>query len=346
MNPTTVLVTGGTGYLASWIIKYLLEEGHTVRMTARNKNQQEKYAHLLEIEAASPGTLQVFEADLLKRGSFDEAAEGAEYVFHTASPFIISGIKDAEKDLVEPALEGTRNVLNSVNKADSVKRVILTSSVVAIYGDSIDMKGKEFFTEKDWNTTSSAGHQPYSYSKTIAEKEAWKINAEQNRWDLVTINPGFLLGPSLAKRVDSTSIATVLDLLNGKYKTGVPNLLNDTVDVRDAAIAHLYAAFKPNASGRYILSNQAASLLDFAKVLGKNSNGQYALPKREVPKPLIWLLAPSLGLTRQYVSKNVGLPLKFDNTRSKKELGIRYHSLETTLTDQKQQLIQDGLVRK
>ncbi|WP_141432680.1 NAD-dependent epimerase/dehydratase family protein [Bacillus sp. 03113] len=341
---TTALVTGGTGYVASWIVKGLLEEGHDVRITVRDKNKKEKYEHLLQIEKVTPGKLFVYEADLLIEGSFDQAVEGSEVVFHTASPFFINGIKDAYSQLVKPAQEGTRNLLQSVNKVSSVKRVVLTSSVAAVHGDNHDMEGKQEFTEEDWNKTSSLEHQPYNYSKTVAEKEAWKMAGEQNRWDLVTINPGFVLGPSLAKRTDSTSISTMLDILKGTYKTGVPNLSFGIVDVRDVAKAQLLAAFTETASGRYIISNKEATLLDMAKIIENNFPGQFPLPKREVPKPLMWLIAPMLGLTRQYVSKNVGHNLKLLNNKSKKELGMIYRSIESTLIDQKNQLESDGMI--
>ncbi|ALC82954.1 MULTISPECIES: NAD-dependent epimerase/dehydratase family protein [Bacillus] len=344
MKKTTVLVTGGTGYLASWIVKDLLKEGHDVRITVRDKGKEEKYEHLRQIEKETPGNLFIYEADLLKKGSFDLAVEGTEFVFHTASPFYLSGIKDAYNELVKPAKEGTRNVLLSVNKADSVKRVILTSSVAAVHGDNRDMNGKQEFTEKDWNESSSVEHQPYNYSKTVAEKEAWSIQKEQNNWDLVTINPSFILGPSLTKRADSTSISTILDLLKGTYKTGVPKLFFGMVDVRDTAKAHILAAFTENASGRYIISGKEASVFDMAKILEGKFPDQYALPKREVPKPLMWLIAPTLGFTRKYVSTNVGHSLKLNNSKSIKDLGMNYRSLEATLIDQKNQLDEAGLI--
>lgn len=344
MEPTTVLVTGGTGYVASWLVKDLLGEGHDVRITVRDKDKKDKYQHLLDIEKQTPGTLTVYEADLLKEGSFDEAANGCDYVFHTASPFYISGIKDAENELVKPAKEGTRNVLSAVNKSDSVKRVVLTSSVVSIFGDNRDMAEKKEFTEADWNTTSSAEHQPYSFSKTVAEKEAWEIAQAQNRWDLVTINPGFILGPSLAKRTDSTSISTIRSFLKGDYKIGVPSLVSGTVDVRDIARAHRLAAFTKKAYGRYIISNEDATFLDMARLIEKNFPNKYPLPRRMVPKPLIWLIAPTVGLTRNYVSKNVGYPVKFNNSKSVKELGMTYRSLETTLVDQVKQMEEDRVI--
>ncbi|MGP1908444.1 SDR family oxidoreductase [Metabacillus sp. JX24] len=339
----TVLVTGGTGYVAAWVVKELLDGGHDVRMTVRDAAKTEKYQHLLDAEKQSTGKLTVYEADLLKKGSFDEAVKGTEYVFHTASPFFISGFKDAQKELIEPALEGTKNVLESVRRSPDVKRVVLTSSAVAIFGDNADMEGKSSFNEKDWNTTSSVSHQPYSYSKTLAEKAAWEM-ADKQHFDLVTINPTFILGPSLSKRSDSTSISTILDLLKGGFKSGVPNLINGTVDVRDVAKAHVLAAFTESAKGRYLISNEEASLLDMARIFEENRPNHYPLPKREVPKPLIWLIAPKVGLTRKYVSKNVGVNARFDNRKSIDELGISYRSLKTTLIDQNEQLEADGLL--
>ncbi len=209
INPKApVLVTGGAGYIASWIIRYLLEDGKKVNATIRSLADKSKIEHLLDLQSQFPGQLELFEADLLKRGSFAKSMESVELVMHTASPFFISGIKDPDKDLIQPALEGTRNVLQTVNQTNSVKRVVLTSSVAAIMGDNIDslQVPNQTFTEEHWNSTSSLKHQPYPYSKTVAEKEAWEIAKQQSKWDLLTINPSFVMGPSLSKRLDATSV--------------------------------------------------------------------------------------------------------------------------------------------
>ena len=139
-----VLVTGGNGYIASWLVKYLLEDGIDVHATVRDPSNDTKVGHLKQIAKGASGTLTLFEADLLHDGAFDEAMTGCELVFHTASPFVISGIKDPQKDLVDPAVQGTRTVLESANRVSSVKRVVLTSSVVSIYGDAADQKADMF----------------------------------------------------------------------------------------------------------------------------------------------------------------------------------------------------------
>ncbi len=341
-----ILVTGGTGYIASWIIKLLLEKGLDVRATVRDKSKSEKFKHLIEIAENSNGKFTIFEADLLKVGSFQEAMVDCELVFHTASPFMISGIKDAQKQLIEPALNGTRNVLNSAKENKSVKRIVLTASVVSMHGDAVDMQDTEngIFTDKDWNTTSTATHRPYSYSKTIAEKEAWKIAKTQNQFDLVTVHPGFVLGASLTKRKDSVSIDFMISLLNGKLKTGVPNLTLGIVDVRDLAKVHVAAAFNPEAEGRYIASAGSSTMLELANILQKKYLTKFKIPKMQLPKIMLYLFGPLQGFSWKYVSRNIGLPLKFDNSKSIKELGISYRPIEETVLDHAEQVIRDGLV--
>ncbi len=341
-----ILVTGGSGYIASWIIKQLLDEGKAVHTTVRNLDDSKKYQHLLDMATGAKGKLEVFEADLLRDGSFDKAMQNCELVMHTASPFFIQGVKDPEKELIEPAKKGTRNVLESSNRTSSVKRVVVTSSLAAIYGDNIDCKKAPngILTESVWNTTSNINNQPYSYSKTLAEKEAWEIAEKQDRWDLVTINPGFVLGPSLTKRTDSTSISTVIQLADGSFKSGAPELWFGIVDVRDVAKAHIKAGFVPESKGRYITCNETATYLDMGNILKAEFGTKYPFPKRKAPKLLMWLVAPKVGVTRKFVSNNVGIPLKIDNSKSKEELGLDYIPLKQTLHDQFQQLLDDGLV--
>lgn len=341
-----ILVTGGTGYIASWIIKNLLEKGLDVRVTVRDKSNSDKYKHLRNIAESSSGKLTIFEADLLKVGSFEEAMKNCELVFHTASPFKISRIKNAQKELIEPAFNGTRNVLNSAKENLSVKRIVLTASVVSIHGDAADMQETEngIFTDKDWNTTSTETHRPYSYSKVVAEKEAWEIAKTQNQFDLVTVHPSFVLGPSLTKRKDSASIDFMISMLNGKYKTGVPELTLGIVDIRDLAQVHIAVAFNPAAEGRYIASAGSAKMLDIASVLQKKYSTKYEIPKMQLPKFILYLFGPLQGFSWKYIKRNMGLPLKFDNSKSINELGISYRPIEETILNHAEQIIRDKLV--
>ena len=203
-----VLVTGANGYVASWLVKKLLEDGLTVHAAVRNPSKKEKVTHLDKLAAENPGEIKYFDCDLLKLNSYKEAMEGCELVYHTASPFSLD-TQNPQKELIEPAVMGTENVLKSVNEVESVKRVVLTSSCAAIYTDAIDTQNtpNKEITEDMWNTTASLEYQPYSFSKTIAEKRAWEIRNLQKRWDMVTINPSLVLGPALnAKGATSESM--------------------------------------------------------------------------------------------------------------------------------------------
>jgi nucleoside-diphosphate-sugar epimerase len=341
-----ILVTGGSGYMASWIIKLILEKGWNVNATVRDKSNDEKVGHLLKMGEQFPGKLELFEADLMQKGSFEDAMLDCELVIHSASPFKISKIKEPRKELIDPALEGTRNVLHTAGKTQSVKRIVLTSSVVAIYGDAFDIRNTPngIFTENEWNNTSSLDYQPYSYSKMLAEKEAWKLAEEQKQWDLVVINPGFVLGPSLTDRIDSTSIDFMLSIINGKYKPGVPEFYFGIVDVRDVSLAHVLAGTKPAASGRHIL---VAGTLNFPEIVDilKKTHAKYPLPKGKLPKLFVYLIGPLHGLSWKYIKLNVGIPMKFDNSYSIKDLGIEYTPMEKTLTDHAEQIIKSGLIR-
>lgn len=344
----TVLVTGASGYIAGWIVKYLLEEGHTVHATVRDPVKSSSVAHLHKAAATAPGTLKLFKADLLDAGSFDAAMQGCDIVMHTASPFVLEGFRDAHEALVRPAVEGTRHVLEAVNRTDSVKRVVLTSSVAAIFGDNVDIKqtANGVFTEEHWNTSSSVNHNPYQFSKVAAEREAWKIHDAQSRWELVTINPGMVYGPSLTAGSQSASIDTLVQMGDGRLRTGVPKLAYGVVDVREVARAHLLAAFTANASGRHLLVAKEISMLGIARILRHRFGGAYPFPRMEAPKLMVWAFGPLLGpVTRSFVSRNVGHRIRFDNNRSLR-LGVKYRPVEETFTEHFQQVIEDGLLKR
>jgi nucleoside-diphosphate-sugar epimerase len=340
-----ILVTGGTGYIASWIIKYLLEDGYSVNTTVRKISDKAKYSHLTDIASKTKGKLTFFEADLMIKDSFLDSMKDVEIVIHTASPFIVTNIKDAQKDLIDPAKQGTINVLNSVNETMSVKRVVLTSSVAAIHGDNIDIQNTEnnIFTEAYWNNTSSLENNPYPYSKYLAEVEAWDMQKKQSRWSLTTINPSFVFGPSLSKRTDSTSINTMLQLGNGTFLVGVPELYFGVVDVRDVALAHIKAFEIEAASGRHILCADSIELFVIGQILKKHFP-KYLFPIGRVPYFLIWLVAPLIGFTREYVEKNMRVKLVYDNSYTKKDLNFTFRNIEDTFRDHFEQLIEDKLV--
>ena len=340
-----VTVTGATGFVAGRIVKRLLEQGYSVHATVRDPDNKAKVAHLDQMANELPGSIRYFQADLTQEGAFNDAVEGCATVIHTASPFALN-VKDAQRDLVDPAVNGTRNVLAAANRNDSVQRVVVTSSLAAIYSDNADCTKAPggVLTEEVWNTTSSLEHNPYSYSKTLAEKAAWEMADAQDRWKLVVINPGFVMGPGVASRQTSESFAVNRHMADGTFKTGVPLLEFGLVDVRDVAEAHLRAAFVPSANGRNITVSETGSLLDIAKILRTEFGDTYPFPKRELPKWLVWLVGPILdgSLTRQYISLNVGHPFRADNSKSIRELGMNYAPVSKAITDMFRTMVENG----
>ncbi len=344
-----VMVTGATGYVAGWLVKRLLEEGLTVHAAVRDPDNPEKLQYLNGDAKDSPGRLRYFRGDLLEPGSYGQAMAGCRIVFHTASPFTLQ-VTDPQRDLVDPALLGTRNVLEEVNRTPSVNRVVLTSSTVAIGADNIDleMTPDRIFTEENWNTTSSLNHQPYAYSKTVAEREAWRINGQQSRWDLVAINPSLVIGPGRNPYATSESFRLVKQFGDGSVKSGVPRLGVGVVDVRDVAEAHFRAAFTPAAQGRYLVSAHNTDFPALAAALLDRFGEDYPIPRQIMPKWLVWLVAPLINkaMTRKLVARNVDLPWKGDNSKSIRELGMQYRPLKESMIEFFQQMIDSGLVKK
>ncbi|MFK7786246.1 MAG: NAD-dependent epimerase/dehydratase family protein [Crocinitomicaceae bacterium] len=341
-----VMVTGATGYVAGRLVEKLLKEGRTVHAAVRTPDNKEKTKYLDELAEQLPGSIKYFKADLLDEGSFDEGMKGCELVFHTASPFV-RAVKDPQKDLVDPAKKGTRNVLEAANRTDSVKRVVVTSSCAAIYGDGKDVLSmpNQELTEDIWNTSSSLEHQPYSFSKAEAEREAWKVVGEQDRWDLVTVNPSFVLGPGINPFGTSESFAIMKQIGKGDFKMGAPEFNIGCVDVRDLAEAHYQAGMKPEAKGRYIVSGENSGFGQLAGMI-KEKYPNYPISTRKLPKFLMWMMAPSVGMTRKEVKLNVGYPWKANNSKSIQELGINYRPLKDTVTEFFGQLVDAGAIEK
>lgn len=343
-----VLITGATGYVAGWLVKKLLEDGLTVHAAVRNPDDPKKVSHLDRLASSLPGDIKYFKSDLLVDGSYAEAMEGCELVFHTASPFTFN-YKDPQKDLIDPAVLGTRNVLAQADKTSSVKRVVVTSSCAAIYTDAADLKNTPngVFTEEVWNSTASLDYQPYSYSKTLAEKEAWKIFEAQSRWELVVVNPSMVLGPALNPRaVTSESFNLFKQMGDGTMRSGIPDISIGVVDIRDLADAHYLAGFTPEASGRYIINGYNTNFFELAGILYEKFGEEYPVPRKILPKWLLILIGPMVNrqLTRRYLRNNLGLAWKADNSKSIKELGVNYRPIVETIIDMFQSMVDAKLI--
>jgi nucleoside-diphosphate-sugar epimerase len=344
-----VMVTGANGYVASWLVKRLLEDGMTVHAAVRNPNDERKVGHLKAIAQSAKGELKFFKADLLTENAYAEAMKDCELVFHTASPFT-SNIKNPQKDLIEPAEKGTANVLATANATPSVKRVVVTSSCAAMYTDAIDCQNAPngVLTEDVWNTTASLEYQPYSYSKTLAEKKAWSMVRDQKQWDLVTINPSFVMGPALnAQAITSESYNILKQMGDGSMKMGAPKMGVGVVDVRDVAEAHFQAGFNSAAHGRYITSAHNTNFLDMSLSLADKFGDKLPIPTKALPKWLLVAVGPMVNklFSRKMIRNNVNVKFNADNSKIKKDLGIQFRPLQTTMEESFQLLVDEGILK-
>jgi dihydroflavonol-4-reductase len=328
-----VCVTGAAGFIASHIIAQLLARGYRVRGTVRSLKKQAELAHLRALPGAAE-RLELCEADLLAPGAFDAAVADSEHVMHTASPYALD-VKDPQKDLVDPAVQGTRNVLASCKKAGTVRRVVLTSSMAAITDEP---EGDHVLTEEDWNGKSTLDRNPYYLSKTLAEREGWRfVMAEAPRFDLVVINPFLVIGPSLSAGLN-TSNQLFTDLLAGTYP-GIMNLTWGFVDVRDVAEAHLRTMATRRAAGRYICAGETISMRDTVALLGHAGWAEgHKLPRLGLDcavgdftvRLASYLQPKGVG---SYLRTHVGRVPRYDTSKIQRELGMRFRPVKESILD-------------
>ncbi|XP_042481943.1 anthocyanidin reductase ((2S)-flavan-3-ol-forming)-like [Macadamia integrifolia] len=276
-------VTGSTSYVASLLVKHLLEKGYAVNATARDPDNEKKISHLLELQ--SSGDLQIFGADLTDEGSFDAAVSGCHLVFHLATPVHFTS-EDPENDMIKPAIQGTLNVLKACVKSKTVKRVVMTSSAAAVSINNFTGTGlvmdEQCWTDVDLLASEKPPTWGYPASKTLAEKAAWKF-AEENKIDLITIIPSLMAGPAITPDVPS-SLCLAMSLLTGNefLINGLKGMqmLSGSISithVEDVVHAHVFLAEKESASGRYICSCVNTCVPELAEFLNKRYP-QYKVP--------------------------------------------------------------------
>ncbi|KAL1751107.1 hypothetical protein FB107DRAFT_222671 [Schizophyllum commune] len=335
--PAKVLVSGANGYIAMWVVRTLLEKGYSVRGTVRSSakgaylsNYFRSYGDKFELAIVD---------DITKEGAFDEAVKGVDAVEHTASPFHFRA--DDPQELIGPAVNGTRSILNSILKnGHSVKRVVVTSSVAAILESR---SGPVVFTDKDWNQQSideveklgkgASAAAKYRASKTLAEKAAWELyNANKGKiqWDLITINPPFVFGPAIHEVDKAAALNTsaldwyktvVEEDAGGKSEQALTTQASCWVDVRDLGQVHELALSKEAASEKRVIASAGPfTWQDFIDAASKvKPNGLTNHPK----------LAKGAVNTPKPDKINVN----YDTTTVTKDLGFTFMSIEQSTKD-------------
>jgi dihydroflavonol-4-reductase len=329
----TVCVTGAAGFIASHVVRLLLERGFHVRGTVRTLLRARDWEHLRALPGAAE-RLSLFQASLGLTGSFDEAVAGSECVVHTASPYVIDA-PDPQLDLVDPAVNGTRNVLEACARARTVRRVVYTSSMAAMTDEPDPVRP---LTEEDWNTRSTLTRNPYYLSKTLAERAAWEFL--ERRWpafDLVAINPFLVIGPSLGPCLNTTN-KIFADLLRGVYPA-VMRLWWGLVDVRDVALVHVLAMEKTVPRGRYLCATPPISMREVVNQIRRAGyDSGYRLPRVALDSPAgDWIVRLASFFRPRgegsYLRTHVGRKPLYDTGRIRTGLGIRFRPTEVTIRD-------------
>lgn len=323
---TTVLVTGVSGYVGQHCAEALLREGYSVRGTVRSMAKAERIRTALARVSDRTEALDFVQADLLKDDGWAEAVQGCTFVLHVASPYIMAE-PDDPNDLIRPAVEGTERVLSFAKDA-GVKRVVLTSSTVAITSDMESGVGGP----GDWADPEKVGS--YAKSKILAERAAWAFVGEQQGEDameLVVINPGGIMGPTLTGEASGTSTGMVSDLIRGKMPM-IPDISVGMVDVRDVAQVHVNALDVPEAAGRrfVLASAEPIPMLRVAKIL--KDAGYTKVSTRRAPSFLLKLMAPFSSDLKGMVTF-LGRKVGNDNAETKRVLGWIPTPMETSLVD-------------
>lgn len=329
----TVLITGGSGFLAAHVLNSFLSRGYNVRTTVRNENSAEKVkkSHSKYLDQLSFAIV----SDVATPGGHDDAVKGVDGVIHTASPFQMS-VEDNKKDLLDPAINGTTSVLTSVYKHNpTVKRVVITSSFAAIVDmNKGDRKGYTY-TEKDWNPVTyeeaakkdTDGGVAYCASKTFAEKAAFDFVKEKKpNFDVTAINPPMVYGPALhtISSLDhlNTSSADIYRLMNGSEKTVPDTSFYAFVDVRDVAEAHAIAYETPAAAGqRYFTTAGSFTYQQVCDIIRKD----FPEKRDQVPEG-----TPGAPIPDVY---------RVGNSKARRELGIEFNDLQKTIHDMAAELI-------
>ncbi len=334
----TVLVSGGSGYIAGFLIRQLAAEGWMVHTTVRSL---EKEASVRDVLALDNSRVRFFAADLNADAGWAEAMAGCGFVAHVASPLPAGVPKDAD-ELIKPARDGALRALRAA-KAAGVKRFVMTSSVAAVsYGRG---RGVHTFTEADWTDLSKPGISPYVQSKTVAERAArdW-VAAEGGGIEYCSICPSVVLGP-VWSRDYSASVMIVRKLLDGSMG-GCPDIGFGVVDVRDVADLHVRALRAPGVAGeRFIASGRFVKIREVADILRAALGPEaHKVTTRNVPDWLVRVAATFHPLARAVVGE-LGSVRNQDASHAKAVLGWATRPIEQSIVDTARCLIDLGIVK-
>ena len=336
-----VVVTGAAGYVGAHVVARLLTEGYRVRAVIRSLDRAAEVLAALRVAEVDPtDRLEFAAADLGADAGWLEAASGARYVLHVASPFP-SSTPTSDDDLIIPARDGALRVLRAARDA-GVERVVLTSSFAAV---GYSPKADASYNETDW-TNPDDQNTAYIRSKTIAEIAAWDfIRTEGGKLELTVINPVGVFGPTLLNKV-TTSIGLIKAMLDGDMPAAIPQRFG-VVDVRDVADIHVRAMTNPAAPGERFIATAdgpSVSFLDVAGILrhGLGSAADRA-PVTAMTDDDVRKLAETVPEMRESLTQLGQNPVIY-NDKAKTVLGWTPRPVDETILASARSLSQLGLL--
>ena len=332
----TVLVTGAAGFIGSHVVRELLGQGFAVRATVRNPTDAEFLKGL-------PGAanLEIVQMDLLERESVDTAVAGCVDVIHCAAALYV-GAKDPQKEVVDPSIQGTQNLLDAIDAAGGVSRLIHTSSVAAVRRN--ESKDGQTFSNADWCDDASVESNAYGFAKAGAERLAreWvKSKSDSDKPRYVSINPSIVFGPVMSKRHLKGSMTIIDHLLKRKPPVLLKMHMN-IVDVRDVASAHVRALTEGKDGGRYIVFNASMWMPEVNAVLRKQIPDR-KWPRVVLPKSLSYVMSifhPQINMG--WVKRNIGTSCEYDSSPANEELGLEWTPVESSIVDGARSAIEAG----
>ena len=332
-----VLVTGATGYIGLHCIHQLLNQGYAVNGSIRSPERKEEIFEALKNHNTPTENLNLFTFNLTEDDGWDEGMEGCDYLLHVASPIALEN--HDEDFFVKPAVAGVKRAFKFAKK-HNVKKVVLTSSVAAIFDT---LEEKTYYDETDWSDPDNPSISHYSKSKTLAERAAWDfVKNEGNPFELAVINPALVIGPSLSGDLGESNKAIAM-VATGKMPVAVP-LQFGYVDVRDVATAHVLAMQNPNSNGeRFALAEKDLWYKDVAKVL--RDNGFDKAPTFNIPVWLAKILAnfsKELKITLPYLGRVRSVK---NTSKAKDILGWNPRPAEQSIIDIAEQIKEMGLIK-
>ncbi|MEO1638435.1 MAG: NAD-dependent epimerase/dehydratase family protein [Pseudomonadota bacterium] len=339
----TILLTGVTGYIARHVALQALDAGYHVRGSLRDLARGAEVTEALRPHLQDPADLDTrltFVAlDLSRDTGWDAAMTGVDVLVHTASPFPISQ-PDNEDDLIKPAVDGTLRALRAAHAA-GIKRVVITSSTVAISGSALP-PGDTSYDETNWTDPDDPAVSAYGRSKTLAEQAAWDfVTNTAPEMQSTVINPGFVLGAPLGGSFGS-SVSVIQRVLRGKDPM-VPDIGFGTVDVRDVAELHVTVIDKPDTIGQRIMAiDRFISFQEIAQAV-KAAHPSRRIATRVAPHFLIRFLALFDKEIRS-ILPSLGRVDKMDNARAMATLGRGMRQAPKAAAATADHLIKNNLV--